>query len=65
MSDKWISVNVEPPITGTMSDIVLLTDGGLIGIGWFHVDYGWWCDTIPNMKPTHWLPIPKWRKEEI
>lgn len=65
MSGEWIPINVEPPITWTMSDLLLLTDGESIGIGWYHMDDGFVCDTIPNMKPTHWMPIPKKRKEEI
>ena len=63
MSDKWIPINVEPPITWTMSDLLLLTDGESIGLGWYHMDDGWCCDHVPQ--PTHWLPIPKWRKEGI
>ena len=62
MSDKWINIYDQlPPITWTMSDLVLLTDGESIGIGWYHIDYGWTCGTIQKMKPTHWLPIPEWR----
>lgn len=57
MSDKWISVNDQlPPITWTMSALVLLTDGERICTGWYHIDDGWNCD-IDSMQPTHWSPM--------
>lgn len=65
MSEKWINVNDQlPPIGWTMSELVLVTDGECIGVGWYHMDDGWCCDTIPNLKPTHWLPIPEWHKKD-
>lgn len=58
ISDGWIAVKDRLPDT---SDTVLVCAGGLVVIGVYEANFGWWfmgADFGDNDHATHWTPLP-------
>lgn len=56
----WRSVKDElPTIHWTMSDTVVVTNGVVLRLAWYHQDEGWHFGTDLTFEPTHWMPLPK------
>ncbi|MGL4407993.1 MAG: DUF551 domain-containing protein [Zoogloea sp.] len=55
---EWISTNDRVP---TQSVNVLLCIDGVVGIGSYSPDFGWWvtgADFDDDAQVTHWMPLP-------
>ncbi len=69
MIKEWISVKERLPEEGPQP-MVLITDGHLMGIGYYEGDYQW-CDQSDIIAKndwaypivTHWMPLPESPKE--
>lgn len=61
----WISVEERLP-ENVYSDLILAQGDNYVSIGFYNPEHKIWIDneTLLIMRPTHWMPIPKFSNVE-